>query len=332
MSLPLIVEEVVARLERSYGRGVAFGRSRLWKFGSAFACSLNYSKLLGHKYFFGLAKEVVDPSYAFPDTDFGEFVVLVCGSPDQALVLPRAVVLEMIKGVSSRRVDVFCADGSYVLQTTRHPKLNVTEFLNAFPKAQPPSQEGPDGQLKPGLAEHAHARMQWALIHLGRAEGCSVWVPPADRNLSYKRQPFRAHLLEKLPNFGFDENARRIVQNIDVLWLTRNVIRKAFEIESTTMIYSGLLRLNDLVLSQPNNNIDLYIVAEQAKRIRVHRQLLRPSFQSLISKCEFLSFEHIDDQLARVEKLALRDGARVSGLVRGERFEVHDQFIFPTTM
>ena len=58
---------------------------------------------------------------------------------------------------------------------------------------------------------------------------CSVWVPPNDRNLSFKRESLAANTLDKLPNFGFEENTRRIVQNIDVLWLKKNVIRKAFE-------------------------------------------------------------------------------------------------------
>src|SRR5205823_7741306 len=129
-------------------------------------------------------------------------------------------------------------------------------------------------------------KMQWALIQLGRAEGCSVWVPPNDRNLSFKRESLAANTLDKLPNFGFEENTRRIVQNIDVLWLKKNVIRKAFEVESTTSIYSGILRLNDLVLSQPNNHIDLYIATAESRKPRVYDQLVRPSFHQLLPACK----------------------------------------------
>jgi hypothetical protein len=132
-----------------------------------------------------------------------------------------------------------------------------------------------------------------------------------------------------LPNFGFDENTRRIVQNIDVLWLRKNVIRKAFEIESTTSIYSGLLRLNDLVLAQPNIQIDLYLAAASARRERVYNQLLRPSFQTLLQKCEFISFERIAEQMNYLEGLPLESGARVTGLVRGEKFKFPDHFLYP---
>src|SRR5213080_3810733 len=150
-------------------------------------------------------------------------------------------------------------------------------------------------------ADRAHVKIQCGLIQLGRAEGCSVWVPPNDRNLSYKGESFSSSTLERLPNFGFDENTRRIVQNIDVLWLIRNVIHRAFEVESTTSIYSGLLRLNDLVLAQPNNQIDLYIVAGRNRRDRVQNQLIRPSFQQLVTQCRFVDFESIEVQLDRLK-------------------------------
>jgi hypothetical protein len=117
---------------------------------------------------------------------------------------------------------------------------------------------------------------------LGRAEGCGVWVPINDRNLSYPRKAFSGMTIERMPHLGMDETARRVVQNIDVLWMRRNGIQRAFEIEATTSIYSALLRLNDLVLAQPNIQTDLNIVATRKRREKVYTQLLRPSSQSLL--------------------------------------------------
>ena len=139
-----------------------------------------------------------------------------------------------------------------------------------------------------------------------------------------------AYTLAKLPYFGFEENTRRIVQNIDVLWLTKNVIRKAFEVESTTSIYSGLLRLNDLVLAQPNNQIDLYVVASRSRRDRVQNQLIRPSFQQLLTTCKFVDFESIETQLSCLEAVQLDKGVRVSGLIEGEQFSISDHYIYPS--
>jgi hypothetical protein len=329
MGSDYVIEEVIRQLAHRFGKARQDAKARILSFGAVITCSINYSKLLhGNKYFFGLPPSVVDPIQTFAKTELGEFVLLICGSPENILVLPRPIVVEMMRGVVSRRLDIFVESGTYIFQTTKHPKCDVTKYLNAFPVSIAARQDS--GSAEPSDApDRAHVKIQFALIAMGQAEGCSVWVPANDRNLSYQRQPFSVRTIGRLPNFGFDENTRRIVQNIDVLWLKKNVIRKAFEIESTTSIYSGLLRLNDLVLSQPNIQIDLYIASAQARRDKVQNQLLRPSFQSLLPKCEFLSFERISEQLSRLQTFSVEDGARVSGLVRGERFEISDHALYP---
>ena len=289
MNSSLIVEGLASSLRKLYGKPVQLGRSgRLWNFGKAINCSINYSRLLrGEKFFFGLSQEVTDEGFAYPPTDLGDFVMLICGSGEQILVLPRALVLQMLDRVPTRKLDVFREGTTYILQTTKHPKLDVTQYLNAFPTGSVASMESHQGEPVVTNADRAHVRLQSALIDLGRAEGSSVWVPPNDRGLSFQGQPFSARTIPRLPHLGVDENTRRIVQNIDVLWLARNVIRKAFEIESSTAIYSGLLRLNDLALAQPNNQIEMFIVASRSRRQKVFNQLIRPSFHSLLGSCGF---------------------------------------------
>jgi hypothetical protein len=327
---PLLVEDAIELLRKRYAKPVAFGRSRLLRFGNALTCSINYSKKLrGDKYFFGLAKEVVDPRVKYPETMLGEFALLICGAADKIIVIPRAILLEMTRDLPTRKLDVFAEDGGLILQTTGHPKLNVTEFLNRFPEHRRPEVDD-EGSARNGKADRSHVKIQSYLIRLGRAEGCTVWVPPGDRSLSYGGSGFAGMTLDRLPNFGFEENTRRIVHNIDVLWLTKNVIRKAFEVESTTSIYSGLLRLNDLVLAQPNNQIQLFIVADRKRRDRVFNQLLRPSFQELAPQCELLSFDVVEEAISRIESLKLGKSGRVSGLLEGERFTIPDRYIYPS--
>jgi hypothetical protein len=327
----MIVEDVAAMLARRFGPCKQLGKARILTFGSALTCSINYSKLLGgHKYFYAVPQPMLDPRTVFPETKLGEFVILICGSVDRVLVLPRQLVVGMMKGVSTRRVDVFLDSGSYILQTTKHPKCNVTEYLNAFPAEvteHVPADTGPEQG-----PERLHVKIQWSLIALGRAEGCSVWVPVNDRNLSYKRQPFAGQTLPRLPHLGLDENSRQIVQNIDVLWLTKNAIQKAIEIEATTSVYSGLLRLNDLVLAQPNVRIDLYVAAPGTRRRKVENQLMRQTFQPLIPKCRFLSFEDIDDQMHKLDGISFDSGARVSGLIQGERFTLPEHYAYPSDL
>src|SRR5437879_3535770 len=117
MNAPLIVEDVVENLRARYGKNAQVGKGRLLRFGSNLTCSINYSKALrGNKYFFGLARDVVDPAFAFPGTLLGDYVLLICGSADNIMVIPRGVISDMMKGVSTRRLDVFLDDGTYILQ------------------------------------------------------------------------------------------------------------------------------------------------------------------------------------------------------------------------
>jgi hypothetical protein len=89
----------------------------------------------------------------------------------------------------------------------------------------------------------------------------------------------------------------RTIEHIDVLWLRGNAIVAAFEIESTTSIYSGLLRMADLVAMQPNINIPVYIVAPDKRREKVLVEVNRPTFSRLsppLSKlCYFVPFSEL---------------------------------------
>jgi hypothetical protein len=331
MNATLITEDVISMLRKRYGKGSQISKGQVFTFGSIITCSINYSKLLGgHKYFYAVPAAMIDPSTSFPPTDHGEYALLICGSADRVVVLPRSIIAQMLRDVPTRRVDIFVEGNTLILQTTKHPKLDVTDYLSAFPSNRKPVKEEIEQEVESRLTSRLHVKIQWSLIQLGNAEGCSVWVPTNDRNLSYQRRPLAEGTLDRLPNFGFEENTRRIVQNIDVRWLRRNVISKAFEVEATTSIYSGLLRLNDLVLSQPNNQIELYIASSESRRSKVYDQLIRPSFQELLPVCRFVTFESIEEQTQRLESLGPGKKIRVSGLIEGERFRPPEHLIYRT--
>ena len=69
---------------------------------------------------------------------------------------------------------------------------------------------------------------------------------------------------------------------IDVLWLEKTPKRviAAFEVEHTTSIYSGIMRMLDLALGAPEQAVQgLYLVAPDNREEQVREQLLRPAFQ-----------------------------------------------------
>jgi hypothetical protein len=61
----------------------------------------------------------------------------------------------------------------------------------------------------------------------------------------------------------------------------------------------------------------------------VYSQLIRPTFEPLLDRCEFITFEDIEEQSGRLQGLPLDSGARISGLIRGERFARPEQYVYP---
>jgi len=80
--------------------------------------------------------------------------------------------------------------------------------------------------------------------------------------------------------------------------LKGNEVTAAFEIECTTSIYSGILRMSDLITLSPNLMIPLYIVAPDNRRDQVRREVFRPTFHKLKlhEKCRYIPAEELVQQ------------------------------------
>lgn len=147
-----------------------------------------------------------------------------------------------------------------------------------------------------------HQEIQWLLLKLGSDMGFDVWVARNDRGRQFKGQRFAdlPKLKSELP-LQFDAATNRTIELIDVLWLKANAIVAAFEIESTTSIYSGILRMSDLITMQLNLNIPLYLVAPDDRRQRVLDEVNRPTFgrlsPPLFEVCRFISFSDLRARL-----------------------------------
>ena len=150
-----------------------------------------------------------------------------------------------------------------------------------------------------------HTEIQWQLMKLGAEMGFDVWVAKNDRGRSYKEHKFTElpRLKLELP-LQFDDATNSTIELIDVLWLKGNAIVAAFEIESTTSIYSGLLRMADLVAMQPNINIPLYLVAPEDRRAKVMTEVNRPTFSRLspplASICRYIAFNTLRERISAV--------------------------------
>lgn len=139
-----------------------------------------------------------------------------------------------------------------------------------------------------------HDEMQWRLIRLGKSSGNDVWVPRHDQNKVYRGNSFRDFVLKEFEP-GLD--IPKAVENIDCVWRYGFQIKSAFEIEHSTAIYSGILRLADLRGVAPNSNYPLIIVAPRDVKSRISEQMKRPTFSNpylkLNEAMRFLSYEKI---------------------------------------
>jgi hypothetical protein len=156
-------------------------------------------------------------------------------------------------------------------------------------------------------------KMQAKVAHLGAVLGFNIWVPASDRAKITELVPTNSQtrFVTTLP-LNYDLTTLKTIENIDVIWLLRRSIVHAFEIEHTTAIYSGLLRMADLLALQPRMNIQLHIVAPSERRDQVRREIVRPVFSvmeggSMADRCSFLSYEVVDQILAQPNLAHMRE-------------------------
>lgn len=216
-------------------------------------------------------------------------------------------------------------DGGAVLEALSEAKSNPTvrpvdrAKLARRPKALkakigavtvPGGEELPTEGAESVREPSEHEEVQSLLLRLGSDMGFDVWVARNDRGRQLKgagSADFQKKLKTELP-LQFDEATNRTIELIDVLWLKGNAIVAAFEIESTTSIYSGLLRMSDLIAMQPNLNIPLYLVAPGDRREKVFDEVNRPTFKRLtpplVQVCRFISFSDLRARLKDAGPLA----------------------------
>ena len=150
--------------------------------------------------------------------------------------------------------------------------------------------------------------IQAKIAEIGEKLGFKIWLPMNDRTRVLKvwKPIDETTLLEELPS-SFEGAARKTIMNIDVLWINRLTIVRAFEVEDTTSIYSGILRMADLLALLPNINIKIHIVAPDIRKMEVFTQINRPVFSLMEPKplsqiCTFIPYDEIEE-LAQNKKI-----------------------------
>jgi type II restriction enzyme len=145
-------------------------------------------------------------------------------------------------------------------------------------------------------SDRTHTEIQQWLRDLGLALGYQVHVAANDRGREFAAGRLGDGCLPELPAAVAASPGAEAVRLIDVLWFSGNDVVAAFEVEHSTSIYSGIVRLLDLSLGAPSSAArELFIVAPDTRADDVLAQVRRPAFRAIESlRVRFLPYSELE--------------------------------------
>jgi len=163
--------------------------------------------------------------------------------------------------------------------------------------------------------DHTHTDIQGWLRDLGKALGYDVWIAGNDKNRLYLGARLCEGCLTQLPDAIRNSSAADTVSLIDILWVSKESekIVAAFEVEHSTSIYSGIVRMLDLALGVPEHGESaFFLVAPDAREQDVRTQFARPAF-SRVSELDVRYLGY--GQLKEHKEAIARFGSGLKGVV-----------------
>lgn len=143
--------------------------------------------------------------------------------------------------------------------------------------------------------ENLHTEMQYHLLKIGNSLGYDVISASNDRSKSYQGNNFSFISLPEFPAINLDKETLGTINLVDVIWFEKgsNKIIGAFEVEKSTSIYSGILRLSDLSLSFSKGSVSLFIVIPDSREREVIMQLTRPVIKTNNIAIKYILFSEL---------------------------------------
>ena len=265
--------------------------------------------------------------------DSGKFKGFVRGSPaafkakeDGDLIL--GLLRDAEKSPNPLPVDAKkLARKPYFNAERKKGKQTIATVVSVPESAEPENFEQPEiiSKADAKTATTRHTEIQYQLMTLGAEMGFDIWVARNDRSRNWNGKVLGElpQVIDELPT-QFNEATNRTIELIDVLWLKGNSIASAFEVECTTSVYSGLLRMSDLLALQPNIDIKLFLVAPDERREKVKQEILRPTFslreKPLAEICGFIGFGNFTEKLDGIRKLNLASSLKEDFLLKTAEF------------
>ena len=192
-------------------------------------------------------------------------------------------------GDGQYKVQLFTQTNALELYIARQGRFNVEGYVGLETL-----ERSLEAQRLREETSFSHSQVQTLLAGIGNAKGYEIFIPESDvGKLDWsltKDFPLRRQLPE-----GFDR-VRGILGEIDVVWVAKggNKVEGLYEVEHSTPVYSGLLRFNDILLTDPKVS-RFSIVSNEVRRDLFSRQLFRPTFKKsgLAELCSFLEYANV---------------------------------------
>ena len=145
------------------------------------------------------------------------------------------------------------------------------------------------------VEENLHNEMQYHLLKIGASLGFDVTPASNDKNKSFNNQNFSFISMNKFPELATDKDTQNTIKLIDVLWFQKDInkIVGAFEVEKSTSIYSGILRLSDLHFSIGTGKEVFYIIIPDNREKDVIQQLNRPVIKNSKMNIKYILFSEL---------------------------------------
>lgn len=218
-------------------------------------------------------------------------------------------------GINKRQVYRIFKDHADVVEPPEPEPEGVEQEPSAEVEATPEPEQREDSGDETDVDEddadtdeeskRIHTEMQWKLLWLGNKLGLSIWVANTDRNKSYEGKSFNKipRMLPNLPTKILVTGPRSI-ERIDVLWLEDDSIIAAFEVENSTKIDSGLLRMSDMFVAMDDLSIRTYVVASEDDLHDARRKMNRPTFKKigLTASCRYIPYNELRETFKKAEQ------------------------------
>ncbi|MGO8691373.1 MAG: hypothetical protein ACLQLG_17255 [Thermoguttaceae bacterium] len=288
-----VKEEFLTRLRREFGGLTKLPNSQsLYEVGNGAArIYIRYSKVHDRgKAFFGLRRDDLHQLEGHPSA-----ICFLWDGQAEPLLVPYSEYEEVFRSVSP------AADGQFKVQIYLRAEGNELYIANAG-RFSVEAYSG-WGQLSElvdltrlrAAPDLSHSAVQTLLASIGASKGFDIWIPRNDRQRLDWTLADKFDCAPSLPS-GFS-GAEDVLAEVDVIWIHRGAarLRALFEVEHSTPIYSGLLRLNDVHLTSPGTGMTYGIVSNDDRRSLFVRQVNRPTFRAsgLAEQCTFMEYANV---------------------------------------